>query len=190
MMVINNNQRIVLESLDQGIPVLTTDAAGFYKENCLICLDECGHKSGVLLKLKEQQFEEYIEVQWTSEITTQMKMTHADLVQATEFGACAIALLIIRDITKYTAVSRAVIGTTIDYYLAPKDSIEEFLSEETLIFNQSVLLEATGILKETKSNSVYSRMNKKLDRLKNPKNLRTFIIVVEFSKPWSLMERA
>lgn len=185
----NSYLEILLESLEKGIPAITNDSVGFYRENCLVCFNECGHESGVIFKLSSSNIDEYIEFQWKGSISNQIIRAHADLIQATEFAAYAISLLIIRDTTEYTAVERACIGTTIDYYLAPKNLVDDILSEDRLIFNNTALLEASGILKETNSNSVYNRMNQKLDRLQNPNKLRTFILVVEFSQPWGLIDR-
>jgi hypothetical protein len=167
-----------LESLEDGIPVIPKQAAGFYKQNCMVCLDNQKHKSGVRLKVKHYDDSDVVfQVLWDNEVTDELRRSYADLVKATENAACAIALLIVREITDFTAIEQASRGTTIDYYLSYKEEIDD------LIFNHAARLEATGILQEDESNTIDSRIKDKQRRLKP--GLPTFIIVVEFSYPMS-----
>ena len=97
-----------------------------------------------------------------------------------DFGACAIALLLIPKLTDYRAIQQSALGTTIDYYLAPQDQNGD------LIFNHAARLEVSGILKESETNTVENRIKSKLRRLKESR-LPTYVIIVEFSQPWSQM---
>jgi len=167
-----------LKSLGGGIPVIPKEAAGFYEQNCIVCFDNQGHKSGVRLKVKHfDDSDAVFQVLWDSEVTDDLRRAYADLVRATDNAACAIALLIVPEITDFTAVEQACRGTTIDYYLCHKDEIND------LIFNHSARLEVSGILHENKSNTVDGRINEKVKRLKQ--GLLTFIVVVEFGYPRS-----
>lgn len=56
-----------------------------------------------------------------------------------------------------------------------------------MIFNNAARLEVSGILEENKGNTVEGRIKKKINRLKPEGELSDFIIVVEFSKPWTKM---
>ena len=167
-----------LESLEDGIPVIPKQAAGFYKQNCMVCLDNQKHKSGVELKVRHYDDSDVVfPILWDDEVTNELRRAYADLVKATENAACAIALLIMRRITNFTAIEQASRGTTIDYYLGYKKEIDD------LIFNHAARLEVSGILQEDESNTVDSRIKDKQRRLKP--GLLTFIIVVEFSYPMS-----
>jgi len=169
---------LYLESLEDGIPVIPKQAAGFYKQNCMVCLDNQKHKSGVGLKVKHHDDSDAaFQVLWDDEVTDELRRAYADLVKATENAACAIALLIVREITDFTAIEQASRGTTIDYYLGYKEEIDD------LIFNRAARLEVSGILQEDESNTVDTRIKDKQRRLKP--GLPTFIIVVEFSYPMS-----
>ncbi|MEW6351190.1 MAG: hypothetical protein AB1646_19200 [Thermodesulfobacteriota bacterium] len=123
------------------------------------------------------------QISWTGDITEQLIKAHQDEKQTTEFGALAVALLLVRELTEYTAVEQASIGTTIDYYLRRQGA------DEDLIFNHSARLEVSGILRETEQNTVEGRIKQKLKRLKRERDLFDFIVVVEFSRPWTKMVR-
>jgi hypothetical protein len=143
----------------------------------MICFDNQGHKSGVMLEVEYEETTHTFEVCWQGEVTEELKRSYRDLVQATNHAACTIALLLVRELTEFTTIEQAAIGTTVDYYLSPKDK------DETLIFNHTARLEVSGILAENENNTVQSRVRSKIRRLKG--SLPTFIVVVEFSKPWS-----
>jgi hypothetical protein len=169
---------LYLKSLQNGIPVIPVEAAGFYQQSCMVCFDNQNHKSGVKLKVQHHDDSTVVfQVFWDGEVTEELRRAYADLVRTTENGACAIALLIVREITKFTAIEQAVRGTTIDYYLSYKEG------QDNLLFNYAARLEATGILREDGTNTIDNRLKEKLNRLKP--GLPTLIIVVEFSYPKS-----
>jgi len=172
---------LVLESLsDQAYPV-TPSASGFYKEQCMVCFHKNGHRSGVALKVIHQGTCSTFQVYWTGDVTERMLLSaYVDHNKLVDFGACAIALLLIPKLTGYKVIQQSAIGTTIDYYLAPQDQNDD------LIFNHAARLEVSGILKESETNTVEARVKRKLGRLKESR-LPAYIIVVEFSQPWSEM---
>jgi tRNA U34 5-carboxymethylaminomethyl modifying enzyme MnmG/GidA len=170
--------KLDIESLADGIPVIDEEAVGFYKLNCMACFQSLDHASGVKLKVEYENVKKTFEVCWSGEMTSQQKRNYADLNRATDHAACAIALLLIRELTELTAIEQARIGTSVDYYLILKTQ------DKNLIVNQAAArLEISGILCQNENNSVDKRIREKLKRLK-PDNLPAFIIIVEFSKPW------
>lgn len=180
-MAMTNHPKIILklETLSEGIPVMPSEAVGFYKQNCMICLNYHGHVTNVSMRVNFHDKDSYINISWTGEVTSLMKRQYGDLRRATDHAACAIALLLLRETSNYIGVEQSCIGTTIDYYLAPKNM------DDTLIFNHTARLEVSGILEENKGNSVNNRINSKIRRLNLDSDLPTIIIVVEFSKPYS-----
>ncbi len=177
-------RKFSLESLADGIPVITQQALGFYKENCMVCFHRNGHRSGVGLRVRYEDYDRLYEVYWSGDATEQLLRNYSRVPRVTEDAACAIALLLVRELTEFTGVEMSSLGTTIDYYLAPQNQ------DKDLIFNRTARLEATGILEENEQNTVESRIKQKLRRLKPERDLPTFIVVVEFSKPWSKMVEA
>jgi hypothetical protein len=139
--------------------------------------------------IREGTTDTYYQVYWTGEVTDELMRQYAgtsrklnDYAPTTrtiDDAACAIALLLIRELTEYTAVSKARVGTTVDYYLIPKTQ------NTNLIFNEAeARLEVSGILSETKSNTVKARIKEKRERL-TKNDMPTFIVIVEFSNPYA-----
>lgn len=169
---------IRLEELSHRIPVIPDEAVAYYKHQCMVCFDRHKHTSGVQLSVNFESQSYSVAVLWNGTITQEEKRAYNDLKKATDFAACTIALLLIRDFTEYTAVLQASArGETIDYYLEPQDA------DDMYIFDQSVTLEVTGILQETPGNSVQGRYNKKVQRLKRDLKEKVYIAIVEFSQP-------
>ncbi len=170
---------LTLESLGTGIPVLLPEAVGFYKQNCMVCFDDQGHASGVSLPLLYGSQNRTFSICWTGEVTERMRAAYKDIIRATDNAACAIALLVIREVTEFTAIEQATRGTTVDYYLGSKDEPGD------LIFNHKARLEASGILRENVSNTIEARIKEKKDRLKG--GLPAYVVIVEFGGPVSKM---
>jgi len=177
-------QKLTLESLSEGIPVIPGEAVAFYKQNCMVCFYQNGHKSGVSLTANYNNFDLVFQICWTGDITEHLLRAYREKKRCTDFAACAIALILVRELTEFTAVEQSCIGTTIDYYLSPQKQ------QSDLIFNHVARLEVSGILSENEDNTVEDRINKKIRRLKPEGDLPNLIVVVEFSKPWSKMVRA
>jgi len=181
----NNINVLDLDSLSQGIDVILPVNEGYFKTSCEICLDYHEHQSGVLIDIQQNNELIQIPLSWSGEITEKERNAFADLVVAAEIGACAIAFIIIRDLTEYKTISQSVRGTAFDYYLSNK-------SDDTLIFNDTACVEISGILEENDNNTIDKRVKSKKKRFykrypnedsPNP----AFIIVVDFKKPKSSM---
>ena len=114
------NDTIQLESLSSGIYVITPEAVGFYKENCMVCFNHNGHSSGLTLRVEGINEKRVFKISWNGDVTDAIIRAYGDLKRATDNAACAIALLLVRELTNFTAIEQAYIGTTIDYYLAQR----------------------------------------------------------------------
>jgi hypothetical protein len=171
--------QLTLESLADGVPAIPEAAVGFYKQNCVVALHQNGHRSGVSLAVHRDETLVRFEVCWTGEATEQLLRAYRDPIRLADHAACAIALLLVRELTEFTAIEQSVVGTTIDYYLGRKDASDD------LIFNNVARLEVSGILTENEHNSVDRRVAEKRRRLRREKDLPDIIAVVEFGRPWS-----
>ena len=174
---------LVLEELSNGIPVIPEEAVGFYKQNCMVCFFTQNHSSGVIIDVNYERSQLQFEICWEGEVTPQIERAYRDKNKTTDFGACAIALLLIRELTELTAIEQSNVGTTIDYYLIRKTEYKD----DTLIFNNSAYLEVSGIRCENENNTVEGRVEEKVHRLKKQEDLPTYISVVDFNRPWSKM---
>jgi len=112
-----------------------------------------------------------------------MRRSWKDKKEATEFGACGIAILIILDLTDYTVVSRSSTDTGIDYWLGTEENEDDPPS-----YINKARLEVSGILKGN-NNDIQARVRKKLKQVEPSDDtaLPAYIVVVEFSKPLSLV---
>ncbi len=181
-------RRIQLEDLSKQAPVLTEDGARFYRENCMVCFASQQHDNGVALHVDVDDTLERISVAWQGVVTPKMLVSYRDQDKRVDFGACAVALLIMPVFTGYAAVEPSATGDGVDYYLTrPGD-------DDELIFNGAARLEVSGIQRENESNTVADRVSRKRRRLRrlrksspaNPtKDPPTFICVVEFGLPQS-----
>ena len=103
--------------------------------------------------------------------------SYADLQEATEYGACGIALVIAVGITGMKSVERSVKGTGIDYWLGADLSADG-------IFQGAARLEVSGIL-DGDDAKIATRLMTKL-RQTSPSDLSglpAYVAVVEFRKP-------
>jgi hypothetical protein len=175
-------KNLAIESLSD-VSDIDPEAVGFYKHNCMICFDQNRHYSGIEMDVYHNQTCDIFTINWQGEVTEKLRKMHRDQNKLVDFGACAIALLLVPEITKFKVTEQSAIGTTIDYYLTPQ------IEDDTLIFNHAARLEVSGILKENEKNTIDKRVKDKIKRLKpHPAGeLPTFIIVVEFSKPCTKM---
>ncbi len=174
---------INLDKLHLYTPVISSEAVGFYKENCMVCFHQGGHQSGLSLTIVQNGANHAMPVLWSGDITEQMLQSYSDLPRAVDHAACALALSLVHHLTEFTAIEQSAKGTTIDYFLGLKED-----DDDTLIFNRKARLEVSGILQENRSNTVDKRIREKLQRLA-PDDLPALIVVVEFSRPWSKMVR-
>ena len=104
-----------------------------------------------------------------------------DAREATEFGATALTILLLLKCTDFTYFIRAYQGTGIDYWLGKGTYTGNVLPTK----KRKGRLEISGILKETKSNSINMRIAQKKRQSKKTDNtkLPVYIAVVEFSLP-------
>jgi hypothetical protein len=158
------------------IPALTTSGRGCLAETASLCLESQGHESGVELSVRGH-LSESITLQWEP-VTDQMHRCWADDQEATEFGACGIAALLIHEFTDLTVVECSVKGTGFDYWLGTKSS-------EAPLFQEKSRLEVSGIRKGDDA-ALRRRVNEKTEQTKRSDGrLPAYVIVVEFSTPRS-----
>jgi hypothetical protein len=170
---------ISIESLRDRIPAIPEEAVGFYKQNCMVCFHHNGHESGMSLTVNYNGTNSVFEIYWEGNITEQLLRAYRDTNRATDFAACTIALILVRELTSYTAIEQASIGTTIDYYLILQKH------DDDLIFNHAARLEVSGILTENEYNTIDDRIRRKKRRLRPEGELPDLIAVVEFGMPFS-----
>ena len=107
-----------LDTLSSGIPALSSGKASQCMEVCVWCLLECQHNNGVTMIVTFQKLSKEYKILWKDN-----NINHTDLLRSynkddgPEDGAAAIALLLIREITEYTAFNRSITKIGIDYWI-------------------------------------------------------------------------
>ena len=167
----SNIQSLFLEQLHEGCPALTPAVGQAMAEAAAVCLEAVGYLSEVDLFATGDYTAQY-NLTWNM-VTEQMRRSHNDLEEATEHGACGIAILLIRDLIGYTVIERARKGSGIDYWLG---------IEEEFPFQRRGLLEVSGILRGDES-IINARVRQKMDQSARSEGQYTaYIVVVEFSR--------
>ncbi len=177
-LALNMMRKLNLNTLKHKLPGITVGQGYFLWEAALLCLVGNKHSSGVILEVTGK-FEEKFEIIWEGNVTDEMCQSWGDIKEATEYGAMALAVLVILQLTEYVVSGRSRQGTSIDYFLVSNTATE-------LLFpDPDAILEVSGIFMETKGNTINMRVNEKLKRLEKSgfKNYPAYIVVTEFSKP-------
>ena len=142
-----------------------------------VCLEKMNHGSGVVLTVNGSVQDQF--TVWWDTVTDQQLRTYFDLPEATEWGACSIAILLAIHLTEFTVIERSRKGTGFDYWLG-------YQNEPGPPFQNAARLEISGILDGSDAN-IRSRVGQKSDQVKQSANtgLPVYIIIVEFSAPIS-----
>ncbi len=183
--------KLNLNSLNTGIPALPPKKAEQRMEACVWCFLNSQHDNGVLMdvvgrnKDDDNKVEKRYQVCWNEdEIDREALFRGYNVDDGPEDGAEAIALLLVRERTNYTAIERSVTSTGIDYWLDHKEK------QNDQIFTQaSARLEISGILKQSSTNKPKYRVKKKIRQTRQSDDtyFPVYIIVVEFSQPITTM---
>lgn len=168
-----------LATLADGMPGLNTASGQVLAEAAAVCLEDRKHPSGVRLRRAGLMHKD-LHIEW-SPVDEQCRRSHADMQEATERGACGLAILVVREATGMVVVERSKKGTGFDYWLGEKDY-------DGLPFEGVARLEVSGILSGTKT-QVDSRITQKKGQMKPTDHLAPgFVAVVEFGTPIACVE--
>src|SRR6266511_4087796 len=102
-MVSGSLRSLILDKLEQGCPGITQSWGKFLAEASSFCLECRKHPQGVELKVHGLSPTSF-SVFWQNEITEQVYNAWRDDQEATEYGACGIAILLILELTQYTVI--------------------------------------------------------------------------------------
>jgi hypothetical protein len=135
---------------------------------------------GVILEV-EGEFSTRFQLDWQL-VTEQARRCWNDEEYTTEQAAYSIAFLLILQLTNLTVIERSRKGTGFDYWLGSQDS------NLMLPFQRMARLEVSGIRKGSRS-QINARVKQKTEqtRASDAEGLPAYIIVVEFSRPISIV---
>lgn len=164
------------DSLKAGKLGLSAAYGTFLAEGAAFCLYKNDHHSPVNLILTLGA-PEIASLRW-NEVGPELDSTWADLKEAAEYGAYAVAIVVCLQVTELTRVERcAQVGTGIDVWLTNK-------MDDPGIFQHSARLEVSGILAGGESR-IAARLKEKLGqtRASDDTRLPAYVAVVEFGSP-------
>ncbi len=172
-------RRLALEDLCTGMPALTPAAGERLAEAASVCLDERGHALACELVVSGSHSETFrLE---RLEVSDLLRRTYDDPEEATEEGACGVAILLARALTGLSVVRRARKGTGFDYYLGTED-----------ILDFQARLEVSGIRQGTEAQVEARRRQKRAQIARSDADLGTLVayaIIVEFGEPKAVVDR-
>jgi len=166
-----------LEELKEAIKLFSVNQLDYFAESCIVALESNNHKSGCKLKIFGDSSDE-ASVEWS---TIVLRAGYQEPKKFVENGAIALSFFLVREYTDFAVIEEATIGTGFDFWLG-YDQDHPMYNALNFI---SARLEISGILKESRSNTIESRtINKKTQT--NPTDflkLPAYISIVEFSQP-------
>ena len=181
-----DNPILNLNSLFSGRPGLTPSEGGHLAECAVVCYDNCEYRALPDLQTVGRHNQPFTLI--GPPVTNRMRRTYADLQEATEYGACGIAVLLMEASEGLTICERASKGSGgFDYYLTPL-SAEQELDTDNFLGTATAALEVSGILEGNIVDLQY-RLNEKRRQLQErPQLLPVYIVVVGFSTSTARME--
>ena len=183
-MLDNSKTFLHLASLKEGIPALTPALGGALAEAASICLAEQGHEEQCALQIRRLE-ERGTCTLFRLDVSDIMRRTYRDLQEATEMGACGVAILAVRSVTGYTAIERSVKGTGFDYWLGALTPSAQGLEP----LERKARLEVSGILHGTTA-AIEARVHEKIRQTQRSRGAFPAIVaVVEFGRPLIWMKQ-
>jgi hypothetical protein len=175
-------RKLNLDELKNGMPGLSEAVGCFILEAAIVCLTTNGHEPGVKLKVSGK-YSETFEVVWSDGLDEQALRSWKDMNEATEYGATALALLLVVILTEFAAFARAPQMSSADYVLVKKAANDG---------SPAAYLEVSGILKEAQGNTLQMRLTEKKRRQKElrDENFPVLIVIAEFSVPKAIIAKS
>ncbi len=176
-------RRLALNDLQTQILAITPEVGATFVQACAVCFDKNGHADGVKLTVKGVFNAQFI-VHWDCPISEAiLRCWGQDMGFTVEQAAYGIAILLIQNLTDFTAIRRSWKGTGFDYWLGHKDALAD------LPFQDAARLEVSGILRG-EDREIKQRVRLKTAQIQRSGNsLPGFVIVVEFGRPLSQVEK-
>jgi hypothetical protein len=168
-----------LTALSEGMPGLTPALGQMLAQAAAVCLESRNHQTGVRLQRAGLMVED-LHVEWQL-VDDQHRRSYADMPETTEWGACGIAILVVKEVIGKVVIERSIKGTGCDYWLGDNDY-------DGLPFEGKSRLEVAGILTGTNS-KIESTIKQKKNQMKPSDHLGPgYVAVVEFGTPIACLE--
>jgi len=171
-------KQLSLSALSDGMPAITPAQGQMLAEAAAVCLELRTHQPGVRFA-KAGLMPRDVDLIWEA-ATEQARLCYADKPEATEWGATAIAILLVREITGMVVLQRSAKGTGFDYWIGDEDN--------DLMFQGLSRLEVSGILVGTQGQIAARIAQKKKQMDPSDDYGPGWVAVIEFGTPVAHVE--
>jgi len=154
---------------------MTATHGRFLGEAAAVCLEAQNHSPEmVALRAGDGIIRQEYRLVWEP-CTDQQRRCYRDFRNATEWGACGIAIEVTRELTGLVVVDRSWQYTGFDYWLGRND-------DPALTY--AARLEVSGIL-DGQEETIRTRLRSKFGQMEQSDDLRLpgYVAIVEFSEP-------
>jgi hypothetical protein len=115
---------LTLADLSVDFPHIPPECGTALVQSAVLCLEGQGHKSGALLAVRGS-FNTAFRLLWSMDVTEAMRRYWNDPDETAEQGAYALALLVLRSLTRLTVLERSRKGTGFDWWLGMRSQAEQ-----------------------------------------------------------------
>ncbi len=172
-------RRVALSSLPEKLPHFSPEVLESHAQAAGVVLEDRGNASGAVLTV-EGDFEGTFTLSYRKP-TKAAKRAWMDFEEAVEKGACAIAFLVVLEVTEYTVIERSAKGTGIDYWLGCQDDI---------LLEKAARLEVSGIRSGEEARVKARVKEKRRQTNQSEGRLPAYASVTEFGTPRSVLVQA
>ncbi len=154
------------------IPKLSPELMLMKGKAAAYCFEECGFNDRQTLRISGC-FDDSLGVEWNS-LSEIDRNSFSDNQESTEWGAEAIAFIVINQLTDFDVISRSYKSTGFDYTLQKKDC--------SLFQGEIAKLEVSGILKLRRDGDLMTRIKQKIKQAtKSHQDIPLYVVVTAFS---------
>lgn len=173
------DEQLNLLSIKEGLPGMHKDLCSHYYSACMTTLHRAGHiVNGTILHLDGNR-KGSIPLYWEDYFDETIDRSWKEINYCTDHAAVCMSCVLAIHETEFTIVERSCKGDGFDYWLGYK---------EDHLFNHAARLEISGILKESRINTIEKRLKDKMKQTEQSDEtcLPAYISIIEFGKPKAL----
>lgn len=173
------DEQLNLLSIKEGLPGMHKDLCSHYYSACMTTLHRAGHiVNGTILHLDGNR-KGSIPLYWEDYFDETIDRSWKEINYCTDHAAVCMSCVLAIHETEFTIVERSCKGDGFDYWLGYK---------EDHLFNHAARLEISGILKESRTNTIEKRLKDKMKQTEQSDEtcLPAYISIIEFGKPKAL----
>lgn len=170
-------KNLELELLATQVQKFSESQCDFLCENCIVALEYNSHSTGCKMELIGDSIKSFTLI-WKKQVN---KAGYKEQKKFIEHGAETIAFMLTPQLTEFSVIEEATIGTGFDYWLGYDESHENYNPKNFM----QARLEISGINSETTTNTVEKRVKEKKQQTNRTGHLRlpAFVSVTEFASP-------